>query len=186
MNKSDIYNAFIQNTGGLKSLISRILRNPNDIDDVAQEVFIRAYQSEKGREIEQPKAFLYRIAKNLAITEASKSINRLTDYIDEVDITDKEPYTLALEDDVEAQERLGIVCQAIASLSPKCREAVLLKKVYGYSTQQVSEHMNISKTTVETHLYKGMLAVRRLSNERMTQDEENYDYPYLESTYSVK
>lgn len=174
MNKSAIYESFLQNQRALKSFISGFMSNSSDIEDVAQEVFIRAYKHDSDKSITYPKAYLYRIAKNLALNEVVRCNNRITDYIDDIESSYDEPRTRALEDDIAAQQKLGLVCQSIAALPPKCREAVLLKKVHGFSVKEIAEQMNIAESTVEKHLYKGMLAVNKQNKQQLDTERSAY------------
>ena len=69
----------------LKRFISRYLRNTQDIEDVAQEAFLRAYNAERSTHVQQPKSFLFRIAKNIAISELRSKSRKITDYIEDQD-----------------------------------------------------------------------------------------------------
>jgi DNA-directed RNA polymerase specialized sigma24 family protein len=53
----------------LKRFIGRYLNNAQDIEDVTQEAFLRAYKAEQTTCVQQPKSFLFRIAKNVAISQ---------------------------------------------------------------------------------------------------------------------
>ena len=128
----------------------------NDIDDVSQETFLRAYNAEKKGPIHQPKAFLFRVAKNLMLSELSKKSRKLTDYIEDYEYTEVLASEQTLETNMMAQQKLGIYCEAVASLPEKCRRVVLLKKVYGLSHKEIAEKMGIKISTVEKHLTKGL------------------------------
>lgn len=64
--------AFLEHHGYLKKFLSRFLRVQQDIEDVAQETYLRAYVAEQRESIEQPVPFLFRVAKNLALTRLSR------------------------------------------------------------------------------------------------------------------
>ena len=65
---SAITAAFLEHSGFLKKFLAGFLPAQQDIEDVAQETYLRAFIAEQREEIEQPKAFLFRVAKNLALT----------------------------------------------------------------------------------------------------------------------
>jgi len=75
--------SFLEQQASLKAFISRFVRRPQDVDDIAQETFIRAIKAEKKNEIEFPRAYIYRIARNLAFEFLSKKHVKLTNYIDD-------------------------------------------------------------------------------------------------------
>ena len=51
---SGIYAAFLQNESALKRFLRRFLYKQEDIDEISQETFLRAYKATKGREIDSP------------------------------------------------------------------------------------------------------------------------------------
>ncbi len=65
--------AFLVNHDFLKRFLARFFSDYQDIEDVAQEAYLRAYVAEQQKEIEQPKAYLFRIARNLALTQLKKN-----------------------------------------------------------------------------------------------------------------
>ena len=73
--------AFLENHDFLKRFLARFFSNSQDIEDVAQEAYLRAYVAEQQKQIEQPKAYLFRIARNLALTKLKKKSNKITDYL---------------------------------------------------------------------------------------------------------
>jgi RNA polymerase sigma-70 factor (ECF subfamily) len=126
----------------LRSFISRYVISPQDIDDVSQETFLRAYKAEKEKEIEHPKAFLFRIAKNLMLSEFSRMARKITDYIEDYEGSEELLSTDNLESNVMAQQKLGIYCEAVASLPTQCRRVVIMKKVYGNQNKEKPKQMS--------------------------------------------
>ena len=80
-----VYDAFLKHQAPLKRFLSRFLRNAHDIEDVTQEAFLRAYSAEQSKVIEQPKSFLFRIAKHVALTQLTQKSRQITDYIGDFD-----------------------------------------------------------------------------------------------------
>ena len=66
---SPILRAFLENERGLKRYLSRFFSRSQDVDDLTQETFLRAF-ADGGAGVHNPRAFLYRIARNLARKEA--------------------------------------------------------------------------------------------------------------------
>ena len=72
-----ITQAFMDNNAFLKKFLAKFLYREQDIEDVAQEAYLRAYSTEQERgEIQQPKAFLFSIAKNLAINKVFMDVQK--------------------------------------------------------------------------------------------------------------
>lgn len=140
----------------LRNFISRYVVSPLDIDDVSQETFLRAYKAEQEKKIEHPKAFLFRIAKNLMLSEFSRKAKKITSYIDDYDNSEDFLTSANLEQDILAQQKLGIYCEAVASLPPQCRRVVIMKKVYGMQNKEIAMRLELSVSTVEKHLTRGI------------------------------
>lgn len=93
----------------LKQFIGRIfITNKQDVDDIVQEAFLLAYRAESKKEIEKPKSFLFKIAKNVALSKLRKKSRRPTDYLEDFDTSDVLVTEWTLEEKVMAQQTLGI------------------------------------------------------------------------------
>jgi len=155
---SAVTEAFLESNGLIKRFLAGFLRVHQDIEDVAQEAYLRAYMCEQRELIEQPTPFLFRVAKNLALTRLSRKSRRITDYIEEADASDVLETAAGTDEELEAQECLGLYCEAIASLPEKCRQVFLLRKVHGLTHKEIGERMNLSISSVEKYLRQGILA----------------------------
>ena len=158
--------AFLDNYDFLKRFLARFMSDRSDIEDVAQETYLRAYIAEQRKEIEQPKAFLFRIAKNVALTKLTRKSEKITDYIEECDASVVIECGAAADSEAEAQESLGLYCDAVAALPEKCRQVFLLRKVHGLAHKEIAERMSLSVSSVEKYLLKGVLACKAFVQER--------------------
>jgi RNA polymerase sigma factor (sigma-70 family) len=150
--------AFIEHHSSLKRFIAKFFSRPQDIEDIAQEAYLRAFDAEKaGENLRSPKAFLFRIAKNVALNELARKSRLLTDYIEDSIAPDVLAEDGSAEDSVIAQEKLSLFCNAVATLPLQCRRAFLMRKVYGFSHREISEQLGISVSTVEKHVASGLL-----------------------------
>ena len=163
---SAIHDAFTLHQAALKRFISRFLPNSHDIEDVSQETFLRAFTTEKTRVIEQPKSFLFRIAKHIALTQLTQKSRQITDYLEDFDDSEVLLVEETVEDELMARETLGIHCEAVAGLPPQCRRVYLMRKVYGMSHKEIAARLGIAVSTVEKHLIKGVEICDRYVQER--------------------
>ncbi len=154
---SPVTAAFLECSAFLKKFLASLLPIHQDIEDVAQEAYLRAYVAEQRESIEQPKAFLFRVAKNLALTRLSRKSQQITDYIEEAGASIEVATAAAIDLELEAQQCFGIYCEAVASLPEKCRQVFLLRKVHGLSHKEIGERMELSVSSVEKYLQQGIL-----------------------------
>ena len=168
--QSSVSAAFVEHYLFLKRFVARYFSSQHDIEDVVQEAYLRAYAAERTREIEAPKAYLFRIAKNVALSKLTKKSRQITDYLEEASVSAVVDNAPSAELELAAQELLGLYCQAIATLSEKCREVFLLRKVYGLSHKEIAARMSLSISSVEKYLRQGILVcdayVRKRENPR--------------------
>ena len=157
---SAVTRAFMENSTFLHAFLRRFLRRQQDIEDVAQEAYLKAYSAEQHKGIEHPKTYLFTIAKNIAINELTRKSNKIVDYIDECKTIPQAESSATLESEVEAQQSLGVYCEAVASLPEKCRRVFLLRRVHGLPQQEIADTLGISLRMVEKHLKAGTLKCR--------------------------
>lgn len=116
--------------------------------DLTQEVFLRAWQRfETIRRYEQPRAWLFRVATNLALTHLRRwPLGRAGE--------------LSAADDPAASDPAGRLAErdhvraVLLGLAPKRRAALVLREVYGLSASEIGEALGMSETAVRMALHR--------------------------------
>lgn len=153
-----ISDSFLKNQTFLKKFVNRFFSNQEDIEDVVQETYLRAYVAEQKRDIEKHKAFLFSTARNIALTKLTKKSRQITGYLEEFSRRDDIEQQPSADEIAEAQQQLAIYCAAVETLEGKCREAFLLRKVHGMAHREIAKQMSVSLSSVEKYLRQGALA----------------------------
>ena len=153
-----IYRAHKARIVGLCRLL---LRDPDEAQDVAQEVFLRAF--ERLRTQEPPtvwEAWLVRVAVN-ACRDRQRSgwwkSRRKSVELDENSagsVPSSEVETLA-------RERRVRIWRGLRGLRTKQRNIFVLRYVEGWSTGEVAEALGLSPGSVKTHLFRAVRNLRR-------------------------
>lgn len=154
--ESGIFSVFREQEAALRRFLRRISPASSDIDDIAQETILRALQAERERDILQPKAYLYMIARNVVRDAMDKKSRSVIDYIEDFapeSVSSNEPL---VEDQVDGRQRMLLFWEAVASLPQQCQQVFVLKKVYGYSHVEISRQLGISVSTTEKHVAAGL------------------------------
>lgn len=124
----------------------RIVGNAAEAEDIAAETMIRAMSSWR-RVHTYRNAWVSRVACNLAID----SLRRRTPEAVAKDFADP---TADIADRI-------YLASALKSLPKRQREALVLKYLVGMTGQEAADVMGVSATTFDTHLQRGLHAMRR-------------------------
>ncbi|WP_349630287.1 sigma-70 family RNA polymerase sigma factor [Acidovorax sp. CCYZU-2555] len=135
--------------------------------DIAQESYARLLAvQQSGETVAEPRALLYRTARNLLIDQHRRGEVRGAHLSLESDAVE-DPIDLvagpqALEPEAAAMSAQSVdaLLAAIGALPLRCREAFMLHKFDGLSQAEVARQMGISVTMVERHIKLGMQACR--------------------------
>jgi RNA polymerase sigma factor (sigma-70 family) len=140
----------------LTRFLQRNWRNESDIDDFRQEIYAQVFQAAETGIPERTQAFLFSTARNLLIDRIRRKhivpIDAVAD-LDVLGLTADEP---GPERNVMARDVLRRLQDALDRLSPRCREAVILKRVEGFSRRQIAQRMGITEQTVADYVTHGM------------------------------
>lgn len=137
--------------------IGRIVR-PDEIEDIVQETFVQSYAACHRHPIENPKAFMFRTARNLALNSLKRPDNRLGQSLSDLPEPGLAGEDNPVEEQCHSEEKFINFCRAVAHLPVTCRRVLILKKVYGLSQKEIADHLRISSSTVEKHIARGMSA----------------------------
>jgi RNA polymerase sigma-70 factor (ECF subfamily) len=162
---NDIINsAFLSCKSLLAAVVSRIVP-PHEIEDIVQETYVRVCQSKVKGELREPRAFMVKTARNLALDHIKRAEQRLNgplDFQTEQDLAardDCDPYRQSVSD-----QEFARFCEAVRLLPLQCRRVFVLKKVYGHSQREIAKKLGLKESTVEKHIARGiMLCARHLA-----------------------
>ena len=147
-------------------LAFQILANRAAAEDIAQEVFVRAYQGlARFRGEASVFSWLYRITVNLCLNFLHRQAAQT---LPDKDL-DLHPPPPDASIQLEAKQRDVLVRRALDSLSPHYRIAVILNSVEGLTYQEISNLLRIPMGTVKSRINFG----KRLLKERILPLLEN-------------
>ncbi|MDH3789055.1 MAG: sigma-70 family RNA polymerase sigma factor [Xanthomonadales bacterium] len=116
--------------------------------DLVQETFLRAWKAlDKLKDNKAVKSWLITILRREYARTFERKVPKFTD-VDSVVV----PEDSELEP--EEQTEMRLLRQGIMKLAPKYREPLLMQVVLGYSCQEISEALDVSKSAVMTQLFR--------------------------------
>lgn len=139
------------------------VRRPDLADDLAQEVFCRAWQARsRYREEGNARAYLLRIADRLVCDRRRKSGRERT--VDEEGWKRIEPVSRGVEasEALARAEAASRLAEALDRLSPAQRRVVLLRYYGQMSFAEIAEIVNCPLSTALSHCRRGLLSLRKL------------------------
>lgn len=165
---SEIFRVFEKHRAALRRVVRRHLGSHGDPDDVLQEAFLRAYGAELKRGVEQPKAFLFQVARNTALGELRRaSASPMDGSVDpESDGLSTHAVAADAADVLDGRRKLHAFTMAVLQLPPRCRRAFLLRRMEGLSYKQIANRMGISVSAAEKHVAAGLLRCHDYLTER--------------------
>jgi RNA polymerase sigma-70 factor (ECF subfamily) len=149
-------------------LVARLLRDPAEAEDVAQEAFVKAYRALGSfRGDSAFYTWLYRIAVNTARNSIASRQRRPLDY--EADLSENEQsavesrmrHTDTPEANVLSEEIHRTVNRAVEELPEDLRTAIILREVEGLSYEEIAQAMDCPVGTVRSRIFRAREAIDR-------------------------
>ena len=155
---SEIYR---QHFGTVRAYLVRRLGCPEAGREAAQDVFLKLLLRPQHSVIDNPRGFLLRSARNLAIDILrAESVRPARESID-----DHQEYLLDPVSDpariAEGRQRLRLLAAGILKLPPRCRDVFFLHRFEELTQREIALRLGISTKAVEAGLARAMLHLRR-------------------------
>jgi len=146
------------------SLAMKMLRNPEDAEDVLQDTFLRAYRGIKSFQGNSTfSTWIYRITANSALMRLRKkqlptvSIDDADERETPINIADWSPGPVEQLLTKETQKAMD---EAIEALPPEFKQVFILRDVEELSNAEVAEILDLSVAAVKSRLHRARLKVR--------------------------
>jgi len=140
--------------------IYRSIGNYEDVEDVAQEIFIKVWHKAKTFKGKSKfSTWLYRIVVNHCLNYRSKHKQRLVS-LDELVEREKMPQSLVVEVDHEQRRKAEIVRKALNELPERQRIALVLSRYEGRTYKEIAEMMGVSVSSVESLIFRAKASLK--------------------------
>jgi len=150
----------------MKRYLARIVQNSHEAEELAQETFVKLYQSrDRFREGARFSPWLYAIAANLARNRLrwwrrrpTVSLEAWTEFGGEA--ADESNAGHAASGALEQRECAEAVCAAVAALPVELREALVLCEYEGLAQAEAAEALGVTPKAVEMRLFRARARLR--------------------------
>lgn len=144
----------------------RFLLDPDDAQDIVQDVFVKAYENLQGFDVSRRfSPWIYRIAHNEFVNDLAKKKARRTFFT--IDFDTLFPHLQAAEkSDSAALERdvRETLEKHLAQVDPKYREPLILYYLEGMDYQAIADVLHIPVSTVGVRLLRGRTLLQKIAH----------------------
>lgn len=167
-----LLDAYLSRRDDLVRFFAARLRSMTAAEDLVQDLYIRVASLSGDEAVENPSAYLYRLASNLMLDRlrsdrrsGARDSAWLQSQRQELggEAVADEP---TAEQNVAGRQRLAQLARGIADLPPKTRRAFELHKLEGLTQEETARVLGVSRKTVEKQI---SAALQRLLA-RLTED----------------
>jgi RNA polymerase sigma-70 factor, ECF subfamily len=161
------YEALYRAHGGHVRRLSRLLLNdPQDAEEVSQEVFTKLYQEYRRGGARAWGPWLNRVTVNACLDRRRSAWWRWRrDAATELDEAALASEWLSPEDEAVGQQMQGRIWRAYRRLPRRQREVFVLRQVEGWSTDEVARALGLRSGSVKRHLFRAVRSLRRALGE---------------------
>lgn len=134
--------------------------------DIAQSAYLRAWRYAHETQVNNPRAFLFKIAANLAANEFAARKKRILRDVDDLDNT-REDIIHRLPSDAPSPEQAWVAKRdaelaitAISKLPAKVRRAFVMSRFEEKTYEEIAETLSISVSSVEKYIITALKSLR--------------------------
>jgi RNA polymerase sigma-70 factor (ECF subfamily) len=152
----------------LAGLLSNRLSDRRDVQDLAQEVYLRLLRADKLDLIQNPKAYLYRVAVNVVSEWRLRACQRKPHSPEGLD------ELVSFDDHEQAIERQQVgdtVRQALSELPPMWRKVLVLHCQGEMTYEQIADHLGVTRRMVKRYMAKGYAEMRSRMAQKVASSE---------------
>jgi RNA polymerase sigma-70 factor (ECF subfamily) len=138
-------------------LLLRRSVSPSDIDDVAQEVFLRMLRYDRQELVVHPQAYLFKMASNVAAEWSIRAARRqphASEWLAEL-AAESSP-----ESDLQRDAEEAALLRALEALPPRAREVTRLHFSEGLTYQAIAERLRVTPRVVKREMVRAYAMLR--------------------------
>lgn len=155
----------------LRSYLRKMFPSVHDVDDVVQESYLRIWKAATLKDIRHAKAFLFMIARRLAIDIVRR--NKRSPFIPVKDVgqlfVSASDHSNDADNSELRKQEMQLLIEAIDSLPSRCREAFVLCQIEGMSQKEVAARLGIAESTVAVQSSRGLQRCEAFIRRRLDQ-----------------
>lgn len=149
---------FREHNDSLIRFVLARLHSEAEAHEIVQEAYVRLLKLDEPDAVSYLRAFMYRTAANLVQDRLKQRQRR--DELRQLLVFEAPAPRADVDLDVDADDALAIIRQAIAEMPPKCQKAFLLHRVHEVPVAEVAKEMNLSVRMVRLYIARSLAHCR--------------------------
>ena len=157
--------AYIRQYDRMRSFLLRRTGDPQVAQELAQDVWLQIAPRADDPSIENPDAWLRRVAINLAINWLKSNSFRTGLLRHDIELADLMDDAVDMEHALHARRGVEYLSQLIDELPPRRRAVFLLYRARGLSLRETADELGISVKTVKAQMTEALKTLREKMSE---------------------
>ena len=140
----------------LKAYLRGAFPSVRDVEDVAQESYLRIWRVRGKQPIQSAKAFLFKVARNVALNLVQRQRVSPIDVVADLaalPVVDDRP---TAADAACTREEIVLLADGIEALPARCREIFILRRIKAVPQKEIAARLGISEQTVQAQVQRGV------------------------------
>lgn len=158
-----IRSLFLSHRQELKRYIRLKTNNEIDTEDIIQDAFCNVLGLKNFEDIENPKAYLYKTAANLAIDQIRK--NKVRENYAQDQKLDESFEEHTIEKQMQAKRDLQAIANAMQHLPERSKRIFEMHRIEGKTYIEIGQELGISDNAVKKHIVKTLKFLRSVLHE---------------------
>jgi RNA polymerase sigma-70 factor (ECF subfamily) len=158
--RSSLLRLLVAHYEELTGYLTRRLGSQSSAKDVVHDTYLRLQALGAVPDVDNPRAYLYRVADNIALDRLRAEGRRMRRFVHDEQLHERPSNAPSAETTLEHKQRLHLLALAIDELPPRCREVFLLHKFDGLSHAEIAERLGITRSMAEKHVMKALAHCR--------------------------
>src|SRR5713101_1422811 len=141
---------FLENNRSLCAYLRVRVASQHEAEDIAQEAYARLLQHDQPRAISFLRAYLFKVAANIASDRARR--RRLHLRIDLAHSSEERIESATPDQQVHAAEQLSLLARALSELPEKYRRAFLLCRLQEWDTNRIAADLEVGERMARNYV----------------------------------
>ena len=152
---------FAEESAALAEFVRKEVRGSSEVDDIVQDSWLRTIQAQRKGPIQNLRAYLRQIARNLVRDRARRVSLGI-----EVSLPDEQIAAIpsgqsSIEAQLISRDELARIERVIAALPARPREVFRLARLEGLSFAEIGRRLGLSRQTVHEHMIRALTEIQK-------------------------